>query len=101
MVNSRSIVWDKLAFKQFKEIYDSLNEEKNLTYAINVKSTILKSISELLQYPEIYEKDRFKIDNNGSYRAFEIFKYRVAYRVTETQIRILRIRHTSREPKHY
>lgn len=84
MVNIRSIVWDKLAFKQFKEIYDSLNEERNLNYAIKFKKTILKSISELISYPEIYEEDRFKIDKNGSYRAFEIFKYRVAYRFTET-----------------
>lgn len=101
MVNSKSIVWDKLAYKDFKEIYDSLHEEKNLTYAIKVKSIILKSISELVRYPEIYEMDRFKIYNNESYRAFEIYKHRVAYRVTETQIRILRIRHTSREPKGY
>lgn len=47
MVNSRSIVWDKLAFKHFKEIYDILNEEKNLNYAIKFKKTILKSISEM------------------------------------------------------
>lgn len=54
-----------------------------------------------MKNPFIFEHDRFKFDNDGSFRAFEEFKYRVAYKITEDQIRILRIRHTSREPIEY
>ncbi|MGB0948547.1 MAG: type II toxin-antitoxin system RelE/ParE family toxin [Marinirhabdus sp.] len=39
-----------------------------------------------------------KIGNDGSYRAFEKHSYRVSYRITENEIRILRLRHTSRNP---
>lgn len=97
MANNRVIVWDKIAFEHFKEMYHSL--ESN--YAKKVKNTILKEINELINNPEIYEQDRFKIDNDGSYRAFDKLKYRIAYRFTDTQIRILRLRHTSREPIEY
>jgi plasmid stabilization system protein ParE len=101
MVNNRVIVWDKIAFEQLKEVYDSLKSDENSSFAVKVKNLILKTTTELIHNPEIYEQDRFKLDNDGSYRAFEKHKYRVAYKITETQIRILRVRHTSREPIEY
>jgi plasmid stabilization system protein ParE len=51
--------------------------------------------------PEIYGPDKYKIDNDGSYRAFEKHRYRVAYRFSKNIIRVLRIRHTSMEPLEY
>lgn len=41
---------------------------------------------------------RLRKNNNGSFRAFEKYNYRVSYKVGITQVIILRIRHTSREP---
>lgn len=101
MVNNRVVVWDKIAFEQLSEIYNSLKTDKNSSFAARVKNTILKTITELINNPEIYEQDRFRLDNDGSYRAFEKLKFRVAYKITKTQIRILRVRHTSREPIQY
>lgn len=101
MVKNRVLVWDKIAFEHFKEIFDSLKGDRNLSHAKKIKNTILKGVNELVNNPEIYEQDRFKIDNDGSYRAFEKNKYRIAYRITKTQIRVLRIRHSSREPIEY
>jgi len=37
-------------------------------------------------------------DNDGSFRAFEKYNYRVTYKVKETEIIIARVRHISREP---
>ena len=101
MVEGRVLVWDKIALDHLKEIYDVLKTGNNLDFAKEVKSVILKTTKELLENPFIYEQDRFKFDNDGSFRAFVKFKYRVAYKITETQIRILRVRHTSREPMEY
>ena len=101
MVNTRILVWDKVALNNLKDIYDYLKAGNNLVYAKEVKDTILKSTKELLANPNLYEQDRFKSDNDGSFRAFEKFKYRVAYKITEKQIRILRVRHASREPTDY
>lgn len=101
MVENRSLVWDKEALDDFKIVFCFLKTGDNLTYANEVKKTILKTVRGLLDNPFIFEQDRFKFDNDGSFRAFVAFHYRVAYKITENQIRILRIRHTSREPIEY
>ena len=51
--------------------------------------------------PEIYGPDKYKIENDGSYRAFEKHRYRVSYRFTKNIIRVLRVRHTSRDALNY
>ena len=45
--------------------------------------------------------DKYKLNNNGLYRAFELHHLRITYYITPDKIRILRVRHTSREPKNY
>ena len=59
---------------------------------------ILKKIEELSSDPARYPPDKFKRNNDGSYRAFEIHHYRVAYRISPSEIRVIRFRHTSLEP---
>ena len=49
----------------------------------------------------MYPLDKYRKNNDGSIRAFEKYSYRVAYQITKTEIRILRIRHTGREPLSY
>ena len=39
--------------------------------------------------------------NDGSWRAFEKYRFRISYRVMEKEIRIVRFRHTSRTPLNY
>jgi plasmid stabilization system protein ParE len=51
--------------------------------------------------PGFYGLDRYKIDNDGSYRAFEKHHYRIIYRHKGKTIRVLRVRHTKMEPKIY
>jgi plasmid stabilization system protein ParE len=101
MVDNLELVWDKEALGHFKDIYNFHKKADNLTYANEVKNAILIATQDLLKNPFIFEQDRFKFDNDSSFRAFEKFKYRVAYKITDKQIRILRVRHTSREPIEY
>jgi len=51
--------------------------------------------------PEIHSPDKYKQNNDGNFRVFELHRYRIAYYVGESEIRILRVRHTSREPRNY
>ncbi len=101
MVDNRDLVWDKEALSHLKEIYDFLKKGDDLAHANEVKNSIIKTTQDLIKNPFIFEQDRFKFDNDSSFRAFETFKYRIAYKITEKQIRILRVCHTSREPIEY
>lgn len=69
--------------------------------AERVEEAILTSIKALIQNPEQYPLDKFKKNNPGHYRAFEKSSFRIAYKLTEKQIRVLRIRHVKQEPKEY
>ena len=42
-----------------------------------------------------------KYSKEDNFRAFEIYKYRISYKITSDTIYILRVRHTSRNPKFY
>ena len=52
----------------------------------------------LPENPEKFPPDKYKMKNDGSFRAFELFSYRVAYQITSKEIRILRVRHIRMEP---
>lgn len=45
--------------------------------------------------------DKYKLDNGEEYRAYELYHYRISYKITDTFIYILRIRSTYRNPKKY
>jgi len=99
-MENRKLRWDSVAIKQFDKAieYIALDSFQN---AEKVRAAILENIEKLLTYPEIYSPDKFKENNDGSFRAFELYHYRVTYYVSENEIRILRIRHTKQEPKPY
>jgi len=96
----RKIVWDKKAILQMEEVYQYLKEHSTQS-ANKVRKSIKETIRKLSKHPEIYPMDRLKYNNDGSFRAFEVYSYRITYRVMENEIRILRVRHTSREPLDY
>ena len=96
----RKIVWDKEAILQMEEVYEYL-KERSLQSANKVRKSIKKTIQQLPKHPEIYPLDRLKKDDKNEHRAFEKYSYRITYRVKEKEIRILRVRHTSREPLDY
>jgi len=91
------VIWSKNGLLQLKESLKDL-KEKSPKSAAKIKSEILKTSRNLSYNPEIYSPDRFKKDNDGSFRTFEKYSYRVSYQVEKTRVIILRVRHTSREP---
>jgi len=58
-------------------------------------------IDKLPENPQRYAVDKFKRNNPGNYRAFEKYNYRIAYKHTDKEIHILRIRHVRQEPLEY
>ena len=99
---SLKIIWDRNALDNFKEILDYLGKQSVQAPKI-VKAGITARIEAIKINPLITEFDKLKDSPNKDFRAFVIFSYRVTYQIkTEIkEIRILRIRHTSREPLGY
>ena len=69
--------------------------------AEKVMTDILASTRRLAANLEMYPPDKYRNNNDGSFRAYELHHYRIAYRITEKEIIITRMRHTSMEPKQY
>jgi plasmid stabilization system protein ParE len=96
----RSVSWDKTALQQFIAAIEYIAKD-SLQNAEKVHSEIIQKIELLPARPEIYPPDKYKMYNDGSFRAFELHRLRVAYYIDVDIIRILRIRHTSLEPLPY
>ncbi len=97
---SHIIAWDEDARLYFKAAIKYIKKESH-TGAEKVRIEILNTISSLSESPLIFEEDRFKLNNDGTYRAFTVYHYRITYKINKRDILILRIRHTSQEPLEY
>ena len=101
MVKSLSkVVIDNQAKNQLKAAYQYIKTDAPLN-AEKVRSKILSSFQKLLKNPEHYPADKYKLDNDGSYRAYELYKYRISYKISGSQVNIIRIRHTKMNPLNY
>ena len=96
----RVIVWNKRSTKFLRQALKRISED-SLLQAERVEEVLLTAIAGLHTNPERYPPDKFKKNNPGNFRAFEKLSFRIAYKLTSSQIRILRIRHVKQEPKEY
>jgi plasmid stabilization system protein ParE len=94
------ILWDKQALHYFHDAIKYIRKDSPQN-ADKVKREVLEKINELSKRPEIHNPDKYKVNNNGSYRAFELHRLRVGYLVKENEIIIARIRNTKQEPLDY
>lgn len=97
VTNKYQLVQTKRSQQHLKAAYDHINENSPQN-AIKVVKVIAKAMNKAINNPEFYGPDKYKINNDGSYRAFEKYHYRIAYRYSKNIIRVLRIRYTKREP---
>lgn len=95
---NRTISWSKNALKQFEAAIDYISHD-SLQNAEKVRLSIIKNVEKIPSHPELFPPDKFKLNNNGHFRAFELYRLRISYYYDAESIRILRVRHTSREPK--
>jgi len=93
-------VWTTKAITELRKAYNYISKDSPQN-AKKVVDEIILLTDQLVAQPEIFPPDKFKKNNDGSWRAFEKFRYRISYRVTPKEIRIVRMRHTSRTPLQY
>lgn len=94
------IKWNRHAIKQFDAAitYIQNNSPANTE---KFTSDILHKIDGCLTYPEKYSPDKFKTNNDGSFRAFELYRYRISNMHKNNEIRIILVRHTKMNPLNY
>jgi plasmid stabilization system protein ParE len=97
---ARKIIWESQALENIADALEWISKE-SVQQAENVENAILEKIYELPDRPEKYSPDKFRLNNEGNYRAFETHSYRISYKFTDREIRILRIRHVRQSPKPY
>jgi len=94
------IIWAKNARIKLKEIILFIKRD-SVQNAENVRSKILSSTKQIPTHPTKFPIDKYKKNNKGNFRAYEIFHYRISYEITETQINIVRIRSTHQDTEKY
>ena len=94
------IIWDVEARNSFKKQIDHIKKD-SLQAAEKVRNEIFDIFDDLPANPLMFPADKFKTDNDGNFRAFEKHSIRIAYLVSESHIRILRVRHVRQEPQQY
>lgn len=96
------IIWDRKALDHFKDILTYLEKQSKQAPKI-VKAAIISRLDVIKTNPLIGEQDKLKDSPSKDFRAFVVFSYRVTYQIKSDakEIRVLRIRHTSREPLGY
>jgi plasmid stabilization system protein ParE len=96
------MIWDRKALDHFKDILAYLEKQSKQAPKI-VKDAIISRLDVIKTNPLISELDKLKGSPNNDFRAFVVFSYRVTYQIKSDvkEIRVLRVRHTSREPLGY
>jgi plasmid stabilization system protein ParE len=94
------VVWSNSAKVELRKAFEYIALE-SLQNAQMIRDTLIDLTIDLLENPEKHPLDKFKKDNDGTWRAFEKHHYRVSYRILKTQIRVVRMRHTSKSPLTY
>ena len=87
------------AFTTTNESGIQIHQRRLSTKCYKVVEDIAAAVNKAMTNPEFYSPDKYKINNDDSYRAFEKHRYRIVYRFTKNIIRVLRVRHTTMEPK--
>jgi plasmid stabilization system protein ParE len=94
------IRWNQNAIRQFEKAIAYI-ENDSVANAEKFKVDMLNKIDGLLTHPERYSPDKYKVNNDGTFRAFELHSYRLSFRHKGKEIRIIRLRHTKMNPVNY
>jgi plasmid stabilization system protein ParE len=100
MEKDRKLIWDEQALTTLEKSLEWISK-RSIQQAEQVEQAVLESIEIIRTHPERHPPDKYKGNNPGNYRAFETHSYRISYRHTETEVRILRFRHVKQDPKEY
>ena len=94
------IVWTKRSKQNMHQTYNFICKDSPKN-ALKVVDDIAKAVYKARSNPEYYNPDKYKSNNDGTYRAFEKHHYRIVYRFANKVIRVLKVTYTQMNPKEY
>jgi plasmid stabilization system protein ParE len=93
----RKVVIQHQARLQLWKAYKFIRKD-SYQNAEKVRNKILTSIKALTKTAEQFTLDKYCVENDGSIKAYEIYRYRISFQIKDTEVIILRIRHTKMNP---
>lgn len=100
MEGARKIIWNVTALETLSKALQWISKE-SIQGAEIVENGIIKRLNQARINPYRFPPDGLKINNSGDFRFFITHSYRITYRITENEIRVLRIRHIKQKPISY
>lgn len=85
---------------QLREVYNYI-KKSSIQNPERLVNELVERAESLAAYPQKYPLDKYKTNNDGTFRYFEHKRYRVSYRVLKEIVLIVRIRHTNRMTRDY
>ncbi|MFW5756086.1 MAG: type II toxin-antitoxin system RelE/ParE family toxin [Tangfeifania sp.] len=99
-MKKRRVIISLKARNSLYEYYEYLKNEVSKETADYVKNGILQSCRDLKDFSG-YSKEFYLEDLPGDYRSVSKWKYKIIFKVTENEVHILNIIHTSRHPDNF
>ena len=96
MKRERVIISQK-AQAAIKDIYEFIKEEISIEVAQKVKNTIIAKCKSLKDFAG-YSKERYLDELEGDYRSVTQWDYNIIFSLTDKEVRVLNVIHTSRHP---
>lgn len=95
------VIWQVDAKTHLKELIEHLSERYSQKFIEIIKDEIERNTKLISLRPRMFQQDILKINNDGSYRYFNVPAIRIAYKIEDDRIIVLRVRHQSQEPLAY
>ena len=92
------VVWINSAKSELKKAYEYIALD-SLQNAQMVRDVLIDLTIDLSNHPQKHPNDKFKKDNDGTWRVLESII--IVYLILKDQIRVVRMRHTSKSPLNY
>lgn len=93
------VIWEDEAKDSLRRIYHYIKNRESIKQAKKVRNAITELAGSLGFLPRKFAKDPFLETETGEFRFKVIWSYKIVYEVTEKEVIILDIFHTSRNPQ--
>lgn len=94
------VFWDNVAKLELQVACNYIKKSSSQN-AKKVGKEIKDYAKKIAKHPESHSLDKYKSNNDGTFRYFEMHRLRISYKVLSNGIYITRIRHTSRKESNY